>query len=212
MMDDWFINIACTRWVPQRRLNQFVPEIVTISPAATNGIGHEGTAAHIPSDLILVRRARPGAYFICRHQGGSHAEWPKDSHEHAPTQTCGVIFCPPKAVDTECRPNPVERASKRPKKLRAISGASPGGSPVGECRRGGELLPTCRTLFQVDVLEPRSDVENVAAIPDAATHANLLRNSAFLIKFDEVAPPAGSLPESISKPNPFSSMRPRPGP
>jgi hypothetical protein len=53
MMDDWFINIACTRRGPQRRLNQFVPEIVTISPAATNGIGHEGAAAaHIPSDLF----------------------------------------------------------------------------------------------------------------------------------------------------------------
>jgi hypothetical protein len=158
MMADWFINIACTRWVPQRRLNQFVPEIVTISPAATNGIGHEGTAAHIPSDLILVRRARPGAYFICHH-GGSHAAWPKDSHEHTPTQTCGLICCRPKAVDTECGPNPVERASKRPKKLRAISGASPGGSPVRKCRRGGELLPTRRALFQNDVFEPTGDIE-----------------------------------------------------
>ena len=30
MMDDWFINIACTRQVPRRRLSQFVPEIVII--------------------------------------------------------------------------------------------------------------------------------------------------------------------------------------
>jgi hypothetical protein len=112
-------------------------------------------AARISSYPILVRRALPGAYFICRHQGGSHAEWPKDSHAHAPTQTCGIICCPPKAVDTKCRSNPVERASKRPKKLRAISGASPGGSPVGECCRRGELLPARRTLLQIDVPGPR---------------------------------------------------------
>jgi hypothetical protein len=110
-----------------------------------------------------------GAYFICRHQGGSHAEWPKDSHEHAPTQTCGVIFCPPKAVDTECRPNPVERASKRPKKLRAISGASPGGSQVRECRRRGELLPTRRALLQIDVFEPRGDIDR--DVPSRLTFA-----------------------------------------
>jgi hypothetical protein len=30
MTVDWFINIACTRQLPQRRLNQFVPEIVII--------------------------------------------------------------------------------------------------------------------------------------------------------------------------------------
>ena len=54
--------------------------------------------------------------------------------------------------------------------LRAVEiQASPGGSPVGECRCGGELLPTRRTLFQIAVLEPRRDVENVAVIPDGAT-------------------------------------------
>ena len=152
--------MACTRQVPQRRLKQFVPEIVIIfSSGYEQHRPPRHGGAHIPSDLILVRRALPGAYFICRHQGGSHAEWPKDIHEHAPTQTCGVIFCPPKAVDIECRPNPVERASKRPKKLRAISGASPGGSPVRKCRRGGELLPIRRALFQNDVFEPRGDIE-----------------------------------------------------
>jgi hypothetical protein len=126
-------------------------------------------AARVPSDLILVRRALPGAYLICRNQRGSHAEWPKDSHEHAPTQTCGVIFCPPKAVDTDCRPNPVERAPKRPKKLRAISGASPGGSAVGECRRRGELLPTRRALLQIDVFEPRGDIDR--DVPSRLTFA-----------------------------------------
>jgi hypothetical protein len=138
--------------------------------------------------FILVLCAPPGAYFFCHHQGGSHAEWPKHRHEHAPTQIGGVICSPVKAVDTECRPPPVARVSKRPKKLRAISCASPGGSPVRECRCGGELLPTRRTLFQIDVLEPRSDVENVAVIPDAATGPRqLVKKHAFLNKFDDVA-------------------------
>jgi hypothetical protein len=159
MMDDWFINIACTaRHRSNNRTNSF-HKSRSFSPAAASSIGHQGTAAHIPPDLILVRRALPGAFFICRHQGGSHAEWPKDSHEHAPTQTCGAVLCPPKAVDTECRPNPVERASKRPKKLRAISRACPRRSPVGECRRRGELPPTRRALLQIDVFEPRGDID-----------------------------------------------------
>jgi hypothetical protein len=107
----------------------------------------------------------PGAYFICRYRGASHAEWPKDSHEYAPTPTCGVISCPPKTVDTECRPPTVARVSKRPKKLRAISRACPRGSPVRQRRRGGELLPARRTLFQVDVFEQRSYVEGVSERP-----------------------------------------------
>jgi hypothetical protein len=84
---------------------------------------------------------------------------PKTVMSHALTQTCGAVLCPPKAVDTECRPNPVERASKRPKKLRAISRAYPRRSPVGECRRRGELPPTRRALFQIDVFEPRGDID-----------------------------------------------------
>jgi hypothetical protein len=40
-----------------------------------------------------------------------------DSHEHAPNQTSGVIFCPLKAVDTQCRPPQTERLRKRAKKL-----------------------------------------------------------------------------------------------
>ena len=104
MMDDWFINIACTRagaattTEPIRSRNV----IIFSSGYEQHRPPRHGGAHSIRS--ILVSRALPGAYFICRHQGGSHAEWPKDSHEHAPTQTCGVIFCPPKAVDTECRP------------------------------------------------------------------------------------------------------------
>ena len=116
-------------------------------------------------DSIRSDSAPPGAYFICPYQGGSHAEWPKDSHEHAPTQTGRITCCSPKAVDTEYRPPPVARVSKRPKKLRAISRVSTGGSPVGERRCGGELLPTRRTLFQIDVFEQRGDVEGVSKRP-----------------------------------------------
>ena len=166
------MKIACS-WQVSPRQEPIRPRNCHIFRAATNRIGHQATAAHIPSDPILVRRALPGAYFSCRHQGGRHAEWPKDSHEHAPTQTCWVIFCPSKAVDTKCRPNPVERASKRPKKQRAISGASPGGSPGGECRRRGELLPTRRTLLQIDVPGPRRDVVGAVTTSNLASQAHL---------------------------------------
>jgi hypothetical protein len=57
------------------------------------------------------------------------------------------------------------RVSKRPTKLRAISRISPGGSAIGECRCGGELLSTRRTLFQIAVLEPRGDIERFVQMP-----------------------------------------------
>ena len=163
MMQDWFINIACSWQVPpgptepirSRNRDHFLGQ-------PTNSIGHEQRWRTFHQILILILRAPPGAYFISRYQGGSHAEWPKDSHEHAPTQTGRITCCSPKAVDTEYRPPPVARVSKRPKKLRAISRASPGRSPVGERRCGGELLPTRRTLFQVDVFEQRSDLGGVS--------------------------------------------------
>jgi hypothetical protein len=144
--------------------SQFVPEIVIIF---SDGYEQDrpprhGGANSIRSDSL---RALPEAYFICRSQGGSLAEWPKDSHECAPTPTCGVISCPRKAVDTECRPPTVARVSKRPKKLRAISRACPRRRAVRERRRGGELLSARRTLFQVDVFEQRSDVDGVSERP-----------------------------------------------
>ena len=55
--------------------------------------------------------------FTCHDQGVSHAEWPKDKHENAPTQTGIVICSPPKAVDIECRPPRAEGLSKCAKKL-----------------------------------------------------------------------------------------------
>ena len=146
MTEDWFINIACTWQVPP-------------GPTAPIRSGHRD-----PSDLILGSSCSAWSIFSSAvYQGESHAEWPKERHEHAPTQTGGVTCRSPKAVDTEYRPPAVARVAKRPKKLRAISRVSPGRSAVGERRCGGELLPTRRTLLQIDVFEPRSDLENVAA-------------------------------------------------
>ena len=148
MTGDWFINIACTWQVPP-------------GPTAPIRSGHRD-----PSDLILGSSCSAWSIFSSAvYQGESHAEWPKERHEHAPTQTGGVTCRSPKAVDTEYRSPAVARVSKRSKKLRAISCASPGGSPVGECRCGGELLPTCRALFQIDVLEPRADIERLVPVP-----------------------------------------------
>jgi hypothetical protein len=168
VIDGWFINISCSWQVPPPHTEPISAEIVIIfSGGLRTASGHERWWRTLHE--ILIVRAPPGAYFISHYQGGSHGEWPKDSDEHAPIKTDGVICSSPKALETEPRPPAVERVSQRPKKLRAICRVRPGGSPVGECRRRGKLLPTCRTLFQIDVLEPRSDVENVAAIPDAAT-------------------------------------------
>jgi hypothetical protein len=47
----------------------------------------------------------------------SHAKWPKDSYECAPTQTSSVICRTLEAVDIECRPPRAEELSKRAKKL-----------------------------------------------------------------------------------------------
>src|SRR5205807_410378 len=73
--------------------------------------------AYMPPPLVLVLRVPHGAYFTCHYEGVSHAEWPKDCHEWAPTQTGGVICCPLNAVDLECRPPRPEGPSKRAKKL-----------------------------------------------------------------------------------------------
>jgi hypothetical protein len=169
MMDDWFINIACTRRVPQRRLNQFVPEIVIIF---SSGYEQHRPPMHGGAHSIRSDSGQSCSAWSIFHLPSSRSEpcrMAEDNHEHAPTQTCEVIFCPPKAVDTDCRPNPVERASKRTKKLRAISGASPGGSPVGECRRCGELLPTRRALLQIDVFKPRGNIDR--DVPSRLTFA-----------------------------------------
>jgi hypothetical protein len=82
-----------------------------------------------------------------------HAERPKDT---TPIQTgCAIYF---KAVDAECRPRQIERFRKRATKLRAISRASPRRSPVWQHCRSGKLLPTRRTLLQIDVRGPRRDI------------------------------------------------------
>jgi hypothetical protein len=89
------------------------------------------------------------------HQGLSHAERPKDT---APIQTRCATYFPPKAVDAECRPPQTERFRKRAETLRAVSRAGPRRSPVRQCRRGGKLLPTRRTLLQIDVPRPRRGI------------------------------------------------------
>jgi hypothetical protein len=43
------------------------------------------------------------------------------------------------------------------------------GSAVGECRRRGELLPTRRALLQIDVFEPRGDIDR--DVPSRLTFA-----------------------------------------
>jgi len=53
----------------------------------------------------------------CHYQGVSHAEWPKDQHEYAPTQTDSAICWPLKAVVIECAPPRTEGLSQRAKKL-----------------------------------------------------------------------------------------------
>jgi hypothetical protein len=165
VIDSWFINISVVGKCRHHIVNRYPQKSRSFSRAAYEQ--HRATSDG--GDSIRSDSAPPGAYFIRRYQGGSHAEWPKDSHEHAPTQTGRITCSSPKAVDTEYRPPPVARVSKRPKKLRAISGASPCGSPVGECRRGGELLPTRRALLQIDVFEPRSDIDR--DVPSRLTFA-----------------------------------------
>jgi hypothetical protein len=89
----WLASAATT-------LNRYPPEILIIFPGSLRtASSHERRWRTFHQILIL--RAPPGAYFISHYQGGSHGEWPKDRHEHAPTKTGGVICCPPKAVDTE---------------------------------------------------------------------------------------------------------------
>ena len=50
-------------------------------------------------------------------QGVSHAEWPKDKHEAAPTETGSVICWPLTAVGIECAPPRATGLPQREKKL-----------------------------------------------------------------------------------------------
>src|SRR5262249_44815726 len=75
------------------------------------------TAAYAALSLILVFRVPPGAYFSCYCQGVSHAEWPKDGDEYAPTQTRERICCPRKAAHMEWGAQRASGPSKRAKKL-----------------------------------------------------------------------------------------------
>src|SRR6266540_1017969 len=121
MIHNWFINIACSRQVPTRRLNRSAPAIVSTFSGTFLHWDYTGRprerAAQIPLAPVLVLHVPHAAYFTCHYQGVSHAEWPKDNEEYAPTQTGGAVCCSLKAVDIECRPPRVEGLSKRAKKL-----------------------------------------------------------------------------------------------
>jgi len=125
------------------------------------------------------RAARPFCF-----QGLSHAEPTKDNPS---LQTRHATCLPPKAVDAECRPRQVGRFRKRATKLRAISRTCPRRSAVGERRRGGELLPTRRTLLQIDVARPRPDIVDAHAPWDLSSQigppADCLQPHDFLHSF-----------------------------
>src|SRR5580692_10279731 len=81
--------------------------------------------------------------------------------------------CSLEAVDIERRTPRADKPAKRAKKLRAVSGACSRRSSNRQHRRGGELLPVRRTLFQVDVLGFRN---NVRALRSAAVRATVCDN------------------------------------
>jgi hypothetical protein len=90
------------------------------------------------------------AQFTWHIKGMRHAERPKQKHEHAPT--LDVVICAPLTGMGIKRASPSpEGFSQCAKKLRALSSACPSRSPGRQYDRRGELLPTRRTLFQVDV-------------------------------------------------------------
>jgi hypothetical protein len=67
--------------------------------------------------LWLFSFVRSTERFHMPYQGVSHAEWPKDKHEYAPTRTGSTICWLLKAVVIECRPPRTERLSQRATKL-----------------------------------------------------------------------------------------------
>jgi hypothetical protein len=90
---------------------------------------------YLADDRIDLSRMREGMYrdsndrlgswarglFTCHYQGVSHAQWPNDNTECAPTQTGSVIWYPIKAVDIECRPPRAKELSKRASTLMICS-------------------------------------------------------------------------------------------
>jgi hypothetical protein len=69
-----------------------------------------------PPDPPLPRGSCHSSVFTCQYQGVSLAEWPKDKHEYASTET-GVISGPLTAVGIERAPPRVTGLSQREKKL-----------------------------------------------------------------------------------------------
>jgi hypothetical protein len=105
-----------------------------------------------PLGSLLVPCEPRGVIVI---QGCRHAEWPKDT---APLQSGYTIHFAPNSVDAECRPPQTERFWKRATKLRAISRTGSRRGPVRQHCRRGKLLPTRRTLLQIDVRGPRRSI------------------------------------------------------
>src|SRR5216684_6545759 len=123
MTHDWFMNIACSRQVPPRRLNRSAPEIAGIFSGDMFFTANSSLVGRSAASKGGVCATRADSRLSCPHgtyfhlpftKGVSHAEWPKN--EYAPTQPGGVIWCPRKALDIEWRPPRVEGLSKRPKK------------------------------------------------------------------------------------------------
>jgi hypothetical protein len=88
-------------------VNRSAPEIV--SAFSEEEFSHCEYCSSDTSKAVQVRPALiavlpHGANFTCYYQGVSHAEWPKNNDEYAPTQFGEAICQPREAVDTECRP------------------------------------------------------------------------------------------------------------
>jgi hypothetical protein len=93
MMHSWFINIACSRQVPPRRVNRSAPRerILRISfPLRLMQAVHEQGRRKRRSPCFPS--CRTGTDFTCHYQGVSHAEWPKNNDEHASPQIGETVF------------------------------------------------------------------------------------------------------------------------
>jgi hypothetical protein len=84
------------------------------------------------------------------------SKWPKNNHEYAPTQIGSINCWTLKPAAIERRSLRAQEFSKYTKKLRAVPGTRPCRSPSRQHRRSGELLPVCRTLFQIDAVGART--------------------------------------------------------
>lgn len=110
------MGAATALWIAERN----VPQALAFNSASARA---SENARYRVWFLSLVPRTE---HFTRNYpRGVSHTKWPKDNRERAPTETSSVICWTFEAVDLERRPPRADRLSKRPKKLRAVSGARP---------------------------------------------------------------------------------------